>query len=116
MKDILFSVGGAERVVKTLQYFKDRAAVEELTRVRNAMKASGASENYLSKEEILSAIVMASVKDFLGLFTRKRGDVDKGVGRRKSEDQNAYDAVISSLVSEELDAAKLKKCFPISLA
>lgn len=71
MEDVLFSVGGAERVVKTLQYFKDRAAVEELTRVRSAMEASGVSENYLSKEERLSAIVMASVKDFLGIFTRK---------------------------------------------
>ena len=28
MEDVLFSVGGAERVVKNLQYFKDRAAVE----------------------------------------------------------------------------------------
>ena len=109
MEDVLFSVGGAERVVKTLQYFKDRAAVEELTRVRSAMEASDASENYLSKEERLSAIVMASVKDFLGMFTRKQGDVDKRGGRRKPEDQNAYDAVMSSLVSEELDAAKLTK-------
>ena len=71
MEDILFSVGGAERFVKTLQYFKDGAAVEELIRVRSAIEASGASENYLSKEEILSAIVMASVKDYLGMFTRK---------------------------------------------
>ena len=56
MEYLLFSVGGAERVVKPLQYFKDRAAMEEQTRVRSAMEASGVNENYLSKEERLSAM------------------------------------------------------------
>ena len=109
MEDILFSVGGAERVVKTLQYFKDRTAVEELTRARSAMAATDATKNYLSKDEKLSAIVMDSLKEFLGMFARKRGEADKGGGRRNVEDQNAYDAVMASLISEELDAAKLTK-------
>ena len=46
-------------------------------------------------------------KIFLGCSPEKRRC--KGGGRRKPEDQNAYDAVISSLVSKELDAAKLTK-------
>ncbi len=112
MEDILFSAGGAERVVKTLQYFKDRAAVHEAGRVRDAMAAddtTGVSDNYLSKEEKLSAIVMGSLKDFVSMFTRQRGERDKGGGRRKMEDQNAYNTVMASLVSEELDAAKLTR-------
>ena len=52
---------------------------------------------------------MDSLKDFVGMFSRKRGEGDKGGGRRKVEDQNAYDAVMASLVSEELDAAKLTR-------
>ena len=77
----IFSVGGAERVVKTLQYFKDRAAVEELTRARSAMVAAGATENYLSKEGKLSAIVMDSLKHFIGMFTKRRDEADNGGGR-----------------------------------
>ena len=52
---------------------------------------------------------MDSLKDFLGMLSRKNGDGDKGGGRRKAEDQNAYDAVMASLISEELDAAKLTR-------
>jgi len=69
MEDILFSASGAERVVRTLQYFKDRAAVQEAVRARDMMvgnDATGASDKYLSKEEKLSAIVMNSLTDFLG--------------------------------------------------
>ena len=43
------------------------------------------------------------------MFTRERGDGDKGGGRRKMEDQNAYDAVMASLLTEELDASKLTR-------
>ena len=52
---------------------------------------------------------MNSLKDFLGMFARERGDGNKGGGRRKMEDHNAYDAVMASLLSEELDAAKLTR-------
>jgi len=68
-----------------------------------------AHSKYLSKQEKLNAIVMDSLKDFIGMFSRTRGEGDKGGGRRKAEDQNAYDAVMASLVSEELDAAKLTR-------
>ena len=37
MEEILFSAGGAVRVVKTLLYFKDRAAVQEVARARDMM-------------------------------------------------------------------------------
>ena len=52
MDDILFSAGGAERVVKTLQYFKDRAVVQEVALARDAMTkedGAGSGANYLSK-------------------------------------------------------------------
>ena len=73
------------------------------------METTGASVNYLSKEKKLIASVMDSVKDFLDVFTRKGGDAEKGGGRRKFEDQNAYNTVISSLVSKKSDAEKLTK-------
>jgi len=41
MEEILFTVGGAERVVKTLQYFKDRPAVQEVSRARDMMVDEG---------------------------------------------------------------------------
>ena len=37
MEEILFSAGSAVRIVKTLQYFKDRAAVQEVARARDMM-------------------------------------------------------------------------------
>ena len=61
MEDILFSVGDVERVVKTLQYFKDRAVVEELTLASRAMVATGDTAKYLSKDKKLSALVMDSL-------------------------------------------------------
>ncbi len=39
MEDLLFSVGGAERIVTTLQIFKDRPVVRELIHVREAMQS-----------------------------------------------------------------------------
>ena len=108
MEVLLFSVGGAERVVKTLQYFKDRTAVEELTLASRAMVVAGDTdtEKYLSKDKKLSAIVMDNLK---GMFSSKRGETDKGGGQRNLEDQNAYDAVMASLISKELDATKVTK-------
>ena len=109
MEDILFSVGGAERIVATLRYFKDRSAMHKVARVRDTVADDNAVDNhkFFSKGEKLSAIVMDSLKDFFEMFDRQRGGKDKGGGRRTLESQNVYDAVMTSLVSEKLDAAKL---------
>ena len=72
------------------------------------MEAAGASANYLTEKERVSAIVMDSVTVFWDVH-QKRVDADKGGRRRKLEDQNSYDAVILFLVSEEFDVAKLTK-------
>ena len=113
MEDVLFGVGGAERLVATLRYFKDRPAIRELSHARHMLtaeeKGNSLSKFYFTKEEQLSALVIDGVRDFLGMFRRTRGFGEKGGGRRKLEDQNAYDAVVSALVSGDLTAARLQR-------
>ena len=111
MDEILFSVGGAERLVATLRYFKEQPAVRELVRAKEILMSEGAtpakSDRYLSKDENLSALIVDGLKGFVGMFHRKRGDGDKGGGRRSTEDQNVYDAVMAALASGDLTSAKL---------
>ena len=106
MEDILFSVGGAERIIATLRYFKDKTIMQEASRAGDMM-ASGDKVTYYSKEEKFATLVVNGVKEFLGMFQRTRGNGNKGGGRRKLEDHNAYDAVMTSLMSGGLDEAKL---------
>lgn len=106
MEDILFSVGGAERIIATLRYFKDKTIMQEASRAGDMM-ASGDKVTYYSKDEKFATLVVNGVREFLGMFQRTRGNGDKGGGRRKLEDQNAYDAVMASLMSGGLDEAKL---------
>ena len=111
MEEILFTVGGAERLIATLRYFKDQPAVRELLRAREVVLQDGTSSNvmtqFLSKDEKLSALIVAGLKGFVGMFRRQRGDGDRGGGRRSDEDQNAYDSVLAALVSGKLNSAKL---------
>ena len=110
MEEILFSVGGAERIMATLRYFKDRPAMREVAHARDLMTSGDKTSNqnlYLSKEEKLNAIIVSSLKGFLGMFQRERTDEYKGGGRRSCEDQNAYDSIIAALMSNDLDAARL---------
>ena len=113
MEDVLFGVGGAERLVATLQYFKDRPAIRELSQDHHMLtaeeKGNGRSKIYFTKEEQLNALVINGVRDFLGMFRRTRGNREKGGGRRKLEDQNTYDAVVLALVSGDLTAARLQR-------
>jgi hypothetical protein len=111
MEDILFSAGGAERVVATLRYFKDRPAVREVAAARDELTSSrdsGAGKaEYLSKEERLNGAVIDGLRNFLSMFRRRRQGESRGGGRRQLEDQNAYDAVMAALNSGDLTSAKL---------
>ena len=113
MEDILFSVGGPERIICTMRYFKDRQVVRELSPMCTMLSKNdnnpplASNKIYLSKEERLSSFIVEGVKDFLGMFRRNQGIDDKGGGRRSLEDQNAYDAVMASIMSGDLNSEKL---------
>ncbi len=108
MEDLLFSVGGAERIVTTLRFFKESHLIQELKVAQDVMNDDEHRSNRkLSKQERLNVMIIDSLKNFLGLFQRSRGDKDKGGGRRTSEDQNAYDAVLAALNSGELTSARM---------
>ena len=106
MEDLLFSVGGAERIVKTLRYFRDRKAVLEVDRVEDNMNVNKPNEKK-SKEGRLNSVLMDGLRNFLGMFHRPRGEGDKGGGRRTLEDQNVYDAIMAAINTKELTTAKL---------
>ena len=102
MEDILFSTGGAERIVTTLRFFREKKAVGEVGETEiHLVKEKEERKVRLSKQAHLNAMIVDSLKKFLGLFQRKGG------GRRTNEDQNAYDAIMAALNSDELNAAKL---------
>lgn len=73
------------------------------------MTAASANDNCLSKEEILNAIIMDSLKDFIEMFDRKHSKADIDNSRHKLEDPNAYTVVRTSLISKELNATKLTR-------
>jgi len=78
MEDLLFSVGGAERIVVTLQYFRGRRTVRELDNVI-VMVDGKTSNNNNSNEGRLHLLLMDGLKNILGMFTDKSG------GRRSLE-------------------------------
>ena len=67
MEDILFSAGGAERLVATFRYFKDRPAIRELGAAREILLADNDEGSkdlniYFSKEERLNASIVSGLK------------------------------------------------------
>ena len=106
MEKILFSVGGAKRLVTTLRYFREGPLVRELGQTKKVLEESQTGK-YSTKEEQLQVLVMDGMKGFFAMFHRNRGEEDKGGGRRTIEDQNAYDAVMAAINSNELTSARL---------
>lgn len=110
MEEVLFLVGGAERIVCSLRYFKDRPAIREVGYVRKALMESdgdGNSNCFHSKQERMNEAIVKALRGFLGMFSRKGAEGKRDGGRRFNEDQNAYDAVMTALNSNELTGAKL---------
>ena len=106
MGDLLFSVGGAEIIVKTLIYFRDRKAVLEVGRVEDNMNVDKPNKKK-SKERRLNSVLTNGLKNFLGMFHRPRVDGDNGGGHQTLEDQNVYDAIMAAINTKELTTAKL---------
>ena len=102
MEDLLFSTGGAERVVATLNIFKDRAAVSELMEAGSKMNDDD-KMLFSSKRDRLDSIVVDRLRGFLAMLK------GKGKGRRKVEDQNAYSAVIAAVSGGEITSEKLER-------
>ena len=63
MEDLLFSVGGAERIVVTLRCFRDRKAVKEVDRVEETTDAEKPNEEKL-KEGRLQSVLIDGLKNF----------------------------------------------------
>ena len=106
MEEVLFSVGGAKRLVTTMRYFRERPTVRELEIAKNLLD-EGSTGKYSTKDEQLQSIVTSSIQEFFTMFHRPRSEEDKGGGRRSLEDQNAYDAVMTALNSNELTSVRL---------
>ena len=105
MEDLLFTTGGAGRLLSTLKYFRDRPAIRELNRL-NELSNNGGSDNDNSnrknKTETLNFFIAKNLKGFLNFFRK-----EKGKGRRLDEDQNAYNAVMIAVVNSDLSKEKL---------
>ena len=56
-------------------------------------------------------IVTDSITEFMQIFSRPRGKKDRGGGRRRNKDHNAYDSAMTSLMSNDLTRAKLGRVF-----
>ena len=106
MEEILFTAGGAKRIVTTLRYFRERPGVRELGQAKVILDG-GKTGKYSTKEERLQSLVMGGLRDFFAMFHRPRSEDNKGGGRRSLEDQNAYDAILTALNSNDLTSAKL---------
>ena len=111
MEDLLFSVGGAERIVTTLRYFRGRRTVQELDKAMGIIDRDVTNKNR-SKEGKLNGMVMDGLRDFLGMF---RSTSSKGGGRRTLEDQNVFDAIMAAINTKEFTAAKLGRMLSRSL-
>ena len=59
---------------------------------------------------------MGGIRDFFSMFHRRQGKEDKGGGQRSIEDQNAYDAVMAALNSNELTTARLGRLLTQTLS
>ena len=103
MEDLLFSVGGAERIVTKLRYFRGRRTVQELDKAMGIIDSDIANKKK-SKEDKLNGMVMDGLGDFLGMFCSTSS---KGGGRRTLEDQNVFDAIMAAINTKGFTAAKL---------
>ena len=100
---MLFTNGGAEQVLLTLKFFHNRPAIRELGTLKELFN-NDTSSHYYTKEEKMNSAIVKSLKDFLQFFWCKHG-------RRKNEDQNAYDVVMAALNSEKIMKDKLGRVF-----
>ena len=69
MENILFSVGGADRLLTTLRIFCARPAIRELDAVKR-MVQKDSPKQLLSKEEQLNIGVVDSLQDFFAFFVK----------------------------------------------
>ena len=67
MEDLLFTVGGAERIVATLQYFKYRQSVQELDIAMNLIDGDNSNRNR-SKEGKINVRVFEGLRDCFSMF------------------------------------------------
>ena len=76
MEELLFSVGGAERIVCILRIFRDRPVIKELGHVREAMQSPESllkEKSYMvSKEEKMNKVILDSLSFFWGCSTVKQ--------------------------------------------
>ena len=111
MEDLLFSVGGVERIVATLRYFRGQRTVKELDKALDTIDRKIASTNR-SKEGQLHSMVMERLRNLLGMFGSSRG---RGSGRRSLENQNVFDAIMTAINIKELTSANLGRMLSCSL-
>ena len=106
MEDILFSVGGPDRLLTTLRIFRDRPAIRELDVVKHLIQKDS-PDMLLSKEEQINKGIVDSLREFIAQFRRDRGVGKKGGGRRTTEDQNIFDALMAAISGKSLSGKKL---------
>ena len=75
MKDMLFSAGTVDRVLRMLWYFCKRPAVLELGAAKEMMSEVD-SASYYTKEERLNSVVLRNLEGFLDMFRCRHKDGD----------------------------------------
>ena len=74
MEDLLFTTGGADRLLSTLKYFRDRPAIRELNCL-NKLSNNGGSDsdksNRKNQTETLNSFIAKNLKGFLNFFKKK---------------------------------------------
>lgn len=100
MEDLLFSSGGAERVIATLNLFKERPAVTEALQAGGKMQEDG-NTLFSSREDRFNLMLVERIKDFLAML--------KGKGWRKKHDQNAYNVIMASATGGKVTSEKFER-------
>ena len=96
MEDIMFSVGGLDMLLPTLQISRDRPDIRDLDAVKILIQKDSPN-TLLSKEQEDNKGVVDLLQEYLALFRCARGVGEKGGGRGTTEDQNIVDALMVAI-------------------
>ena len=89
-----------------MRCFKDNPAVAEAD-VSSSQMMDGGNDDGINDK--FNTVLVQILKDFLGMFRHWRRDRDRGGGRFKAEDKNAYDVVMADISGRDMNYDKLER-------
>ena len=105
-EEALFSSGGTKRVIVTLQYFKDRMSVAKAAVASSQIMDGGNDDDINGK---FNAVLVRSLKDFIGMFQCQSCNRYHRGEKLKAEDQNPYDVVMEEISGGEMTSDKIAR-------